>query len=45
MSNQTIDMKIWQILQQKKNVTDIVNRGSESDLSLSLIKSYKPIVE
>lgn len=41
MCNKTIDIKIWQLLKQKKDVTDIVNRGQGSDLSLALIKSYQ----
>ena len=37
----TIDMKIWEVLKEKKNITDTVIKGYEDDVSLNLLKTYK----
>lgn len=41
MNEETIDGRIWKMLKEKKEVTDVVNKGYLDDLSLSLINSYK----
>lgn len=41
MSEETIDIKIWEMLKDKKRVTDVVNKGYVDDISLALLHSYK----
>lgn len=41
LSPETIDMKLWQVLREKKNVSDKVIKGYEDDVSLGLLKKYK----
>lgn len=41
LSSDTIDMKIWKLLKEKKQVADIVNKGYVDDISLELINSYR----
>lgn len=40
MNRDTIDMKIWKLLKEKKQVVDIVNKGYIDNISLELISSY-----
>lgn len=37
----SIDIKIWEVLKEKKNIVDIVVKGYEDDVSLNLLKTYK----
>lgn len=41
LNSDTIDMKIWKLLKEKKQVADIVNKGYVDDISLELINSYR----
>lgn len=40
LSPDSVDMKIWDMLKTKKNITDQVIKGYEDDVSLGLLKSY-----
>lgn len=41
LSTETIDMKIWKLLKEKKEVADTINKGFVDDVSLELISSYR----
>lgn len=41
LSPETIDMKLWQILKDKKFISDKVIKGYDDDVSLGLLKRYK----
>lgn len=41
LSEDTIDQKLWKMLKEKKEVTDIVNKGYVDDTSLILISALK----
>lgn len=41
LSKDTIDQKLWKMLKEKKEITDIVNKGYIDDTSLMLISSLK----
>lgn len=41
LNKDTIDGRLWEMLQKKKEVTDIVNKGYLDDTSLMLINSFK----
>lgn len=45
LSPETIDMKMWNMLSEKKAVTDQVIKGYDDDISFSLLKSYNNDLE
>lgn len=40
LSSSTIDKDLWEMLKNKKSVTDMLNKGFEDDSSLMILKSY-----
>ena len=40
LSMDTIDVKMWKLLSEKKKVTDITNKGYIDDISLQLLNSF-----
>lgn len=40
LSSSTIDKDLWEMLKNKKSVTDMLNKGFEDDSSLTILKSY-----
>lgn len=40
LSSSTIDKNLWEMLKNKKSVTDMLNKGFEDDSSLMILKSY-----
>lgn len=41
LSPETIDMKLWQVLSDKKTISDRVIKGYDDDVSLGLLKKYR----
>lgn len=40
LSSSTIDKDLWEMLKNKKSVTDMLNKGFEDDSSLMILKKY-----
>lgn len=40
LSSSTIDKDLWEMLKNKKSVTDMLNKGFEDDSSLMILKNY-----
>lgn len=40
LSSSTIDKDLWEMLKNKKSVTDMLNKGFKDDSSLMILKSY-----
>lgn len=41
LSPETIDQDLWEMLKGKKDVTDMLNKGSQDDTSLMILQKYK----
>lgn len=41
LSPETIDRDLWEMLKGKKDVTDMLNKGSQDDTSLMILQKYK----